>query len=327
MTDLITTRVQYAVVIGISIIMLWKLLKKRPTKNIPKKWKKVGELSDLMCFPIKSGGVVRSDEFDCINIGLQKNYIRDRTFMVVNSSGEFITARAHPKLVQVAPYVDNDYSVMILSAPDMSNINIDVAQLSTLKPKKAVVWGEAVDAIDAGDDAARWFSQFILGKESGLRLVFYPASYPTRDVREKNKVFKSAVPADTGALHDATSFMLINESSIEELNSRVEKYVTPLQFRPNFVVKEVKPYEEDSWKWIKIGEEAVFENVKPCTRCIFTNIDPITAERNSNEEPLKTLKTYRKFENCGDSPVMGIHLGLRRKGVIRLNDPIYIEEN
>lgn len=59
-------------------------------------------------------------------------------------------------------------------------------------------------------------------------------------------------------------------------------------------------------------------------RCIFTNINPETAERNPKGEPLKTLKQYRKFKATGESPVLGVHLGMKVPGVIKLGDPIYV---
>lgn len=184
--------------------------------------------------------------------------------MVVTTDGEFITGRAYPKLVQVIPAFDGD--AMNLSAPGMRNLSVDVARLLTVPPIKAKVWGQAVDAVDAGEDAARWFSRYILQDDFGLRLVFYPSSIPTREIREQNKVIRTLIAADTGALHDATSFSLINEASISELNTRIKDPVTSLQFRPNFVVKGPGAFEEDTWKWVKIGDEVVFRNVKPLTR-------------------------------------------------------------
>jgi uncharacterized protein YcbX len=189
----------------------------------------------LLCYPIKSCGWIRINEFDCNILGVQSNNIRDRIFMVVNSAGEFVTARKYPTLVNIMPNIDGD--VMKLSAPRMNDIQVKFSVLFNTKQTKAVVWGESVDVADAGDEAAQWFSKFILEQDVGLRLVYYTSKSPTRDVREKNKIFDTAVRKDTGALHDATSFMLINESSIEELNTRLENDVTPLRFRPNFVVK------------------------------------------------------------------------------------------
>lgn len=197
-------------------------------------------------------------------IGVQKDNIGDRTFMVVNSSGEFVTGRKYPKLVQVMPHIDGD--IMTLKAPNMPDIDISFKELQILSTSKAVVWGESVEVVDCGDHLARWLSRFIFQEDFGLRLVYYPLSYPSRDVREKNKIFETTFRKDTGALHDATSFMLINEKSVEELNTRVEKAVTSLQFRPNFVVKGPLAFDEDGWKYVKIGNEAVFQNVKPCTR-------------------------------------------------------------
>lgn len=184
--------------------------------------------------------------------------------MVVQDNGEFVTARKYPKFVQVMPRIQDD--LVTLSAPGMPDIQFNIEHLAFKDSTRAVVWGESVDVKDAGDAIAKWFSRFILDQNDGLRLVFYSSSVPTRDVRPKNRIFKTAKREDTGALHDATSFMLINEKSVDELNTRIVKKVEPLQFRPNIVVKGPEAFEEDKWNWIRIGEEVVFRNVKPCTR-------------------------------------------------------------
>ncbi|CRL04211.1 CLUMA_CG017305, isoform A, partial [Clunio marinus] len=362
-----------SIVLGVSIVtagicgwFAYKYIRKRirntpPKKSVPIKiqskmthreliskycsrWRKVGELTDMMCYPIKSCGFIRREEFDCTTIGFQFENIRDRIFMIVNADGEFVTARTYPKLWQVTPDIDGD--IMILSAPGMINLTVDVARLLKIKPIKAQVWGETVSAVDAGEESARWFSRFIFQEDFGLRLVFYPLSIPSRKVRAKNKIFDTAIKSDTGAYHDATSFMLINESSIADLNSRLKSPVSKLQFRPNFVMKGAPAFEEDKWRWIRIGD-VIFQNVKPCTRhenefmfskrkfrkdfltylrCLFINIDPETAERNPDQEPLKTLQSYRTFPKTGSSPVMGIHLGLRGEGKVNIGDSIYVEE-
>lgn len=61
-------------------------------------------------------------------------------------------------------------------------------------------------------------------------------------------------------------FNLINEASIDDLNSRLtDCKVSERNFRPNFVLVGAQPYAEDNWKFVKIGEN-VFEIIKPCTR-------------------------------------------------------------
>lgn len=287
----------------------------------PKKWRRVGELSDLVYYPIKSCGPIRVNQLECTQLGLNDNGLRDRTFMIITPERQFITARAHPKVVQIQPRFEG--GKMILSAPSMPDITVDYQAIKKNNAMQAVVWGEAVDTLDCGDELEKWLSKFILGKDMGLRLVFYFNTAPTRGVRAKNRIF-SSTKNDTGALHDATSFMLMNEKSLEDLNSKLETPVTVDQFRANFFVKGPAAFEEDNWKWVRIGN-VVMNYCQPCTRCIFTNIDPTTAERHPDGQPLKTLKAYRKFEETGESPVMGVHLGVKVPGFVKLGDPVYVE--
>ena len=74
-----------------------------------------------------------------------------------------------------------------------------------------------------------------------------------------------------GAYPDLSSYMLMNEASVNDLQSRVPSHVnvTYRQFRPNFLIRGPQAYEEDKWEWIKIGDKAIFQAVKPCTRCVF----------------------------------------------------------
>lgn len=242
--------------------------------------------------------------------------------MIITPEGQFVTARAHPKIVLITPRIEG--SILTLTAPEKPDIAIDFERLRLEAPSKAWVWQQQVNAIDCGESVAEWLSEYVLGQTIGLRLVFYPESGPTRAVRA-HKRYTNLTDADAGALHDMTSYMLINQASMDELNTRLDHLVKPQQFRPNIVVKGPGAWEEDSWKWVRIGDVVTFRNVKPCTRCIFTNINPETAQRNPSREPLKTLKETRSIVP-NDSPVMGAHLGLRIAGNIRVGDAVYIED-
>lgn len=67
--------------------------------------------------------------------------------------------------------------------------------------------------------------------------------------------------------------MLLSEESVNDLSVRAQKSLPPLQLRPNIVVKGCKPYAEDDWEWIKIGDRAIIRNIKSCTRyVIFLNL-------------------------------------------------------
>jgi uncharacterized protein YcbX len=221
-------------------------------------------------------------------------------------------------------------SVLTLRAPGMMSISVDLAQLRG-KNFRVAVWGQAVPARDCGEEVARWLSRFLLQEDAGFRLVYYPLEGPTREVRKRNEnVFPLTKTTDTGAYPDESSYSLINEASLTDLNSRLEEPVTAQQFRMNFVVKGATAFEEDKWDWVKIGN-VIMRNIRPCTRCILTTVNPETGTKNSKVEPLKTLKSYRQITDpqirpaVGDSPVMGIHLALRGpNGTVRLSDPVYV---
>ncbi|XP_015593480.1 mitochondrial amidoxime reducing component 2-like [Cephus cinctus] len=312
---------------GTAVVLVWLWWTRKKQERVPTKWRKVGELSDLIAFPVKSLGAARMTEMECTQLGLKSGWLRDRTLMVIDLDGQFVSGRQLPRMVQVSPSMSG--SILTLKAPGMMAVSVDLAHLRG-KGFRAAVWGQAVPACDCGEEPARWLSRFLLQEDTGLRLVYYPLDRPAREVRTKNKAFPLTITADTGAYPDATSYSLINEASINDLNTRLEEPVTPQHFRANFVVKGAEPLEEDTWDWVKIGN-AVFRNVKPCTRCIFTTVDPETGKKNPKIEPLKTLKGYRQIQDpdiqpyTGDSPVMGIHLGLRSPvSVVRLGDPIFV---
>ncbi|KAG7198382.1 hypothetical protein KM043_005773 [Ampulex compressa] len=316
-----------AVGAGTAVFFLWWWWTRRQRERPPSKWRKVGELSDLVTFPVKSLGPIRVTAMECTPLGLKSGWLRDRTLMVIDLDGQFVTARQMPRMVQVSPSITD--STLTLNAPGMLSVSVDLSRLRG-KGFRAAVWGQAVPAYDCGEEPARWLSRFLLQEDTGLRLVYYPLERAARDVRTKNKAFPLIVREDSGAYPDATSYTLLNEASVTELNNRLEEPVTAQNFRMNFVVKGATAYEEDTWDWIKIGD-VILRNVKPCTRCILVTVNPETGQKSPKAEPLKTLKSYRQIQDpelrryTGQSPVMGIHLGLRgSSGVVRLGDPVYV---
>ncbi|XP_021919375.1 mitochondrial amidoxime-reducing component 1-like isoform X2 [Zootermopsis nevadensis] len=247
----------------------------------------------------------------------------------------FKTARTHPKMVLINMALDGNDAVK-LSAPDMSELQVKVPEYSeNNKYSHCKFWGnEMLGTVDCGDMAAKWLSQYMLGKDNGVRLGYHLADIMPRRVADKNlkHCYKTLQDSDLGAYSDLSSFMLMTESSIADLKTRVppDVSVVPRQFRPNFLVRASVAYEEDKWDWIRIGDTAVFRNVKPCTRCLFTTVDPNTGIKNPHKEPLSTLKRYRKLTDPtklkveGSAPAFGINLGLHRKGIIRVGDNVFV---
>jgi uncharacterized protein len=146
------------------------------------------------------------------------------------------------------------------------------------------VWKDDFDAYDQGDDVALWL-RAVLGFD--CRLVHM--SGPIRKVDQKYSISEN----DYISFADAYPILLTTDGSLNDCNSRLQEPIPMNRFRPNFVISGCTPFEEDTWKTIRIGE-MVFELVKPCSRCVTVNIDQKTAH--SGLEPLKILSTYRKSD-------------------------------
>lgn len=251
--------------------------------------------------------------------------LRDRVFIITRLNGELVSARTFPAMVKIMPKIQG--KILTVSAQGATDLRIDIDPLySSEKKIKVKVWKDEVSCVDCGDEAARWFSKAILGENEGLRFAFYSSHEVKPVIQDRKYIFDQAPDMDTGTLHDETSYLLMNQGSFDDLNKKLDKPVVPLQYRPNFVVEGPAAWEEDNWKWIKIGNQTIFKNVQPCIRCIFTNIDPSTGERMPNMEPLKTLRTFRYFENIAkNGPYFGIHLGIRTEGKVKVGDDVYVQ--
>ena len=224
----------------------------------------MGQIIDLNCFLLKSCAPIKRNSFDCHLLGVEYDGLFDRCF-VISQNGKQVTARVYPKMVLIEPKVIGNH--LNLSAPGKSDFVLNLNDLREESINGNVeCWYAKVNGIDAGDAVANWLSEFIVDKPGVFRLLYYPYSYPTKGVAEKDKVYKAYRNEDAGTYHDKTSYMLINQASIDELNSHLDHVVKPLQFRPNLVVKGPGAYDEDNWKWVKVGDNVVYRVLKPCTR-------------------------------------------------------------
>ena len=115
---------------------------------------------------------------------------------------------------------------------------------------------------------------------------------------------------------DGYPFLIIGQASLDDLNSKLEEPLPMNRFRPNIVFTGGEPFQEDEMKKFKIND-ITFYGVKPCARCVITTTNQETAER--LHEPLKTLATYRKFEN---KVMFGMNLLNEGEGEIKVGDEI-----
>ncbi|GAB3714057.1 MOSC domain-containing protein [Spirosoma flavus] len=242
-------------------------------------------ISELHIYPIKSLGGL-----SVTNVVVEaKGFRHDRRFMIVSPEGECMTQRTNHvmALIDVAiedemlrvwhrHHPDNVLTLPLEPPVDTLTDNPEMLPVT--------IWdSKDVPALTVSAEADEWFSA-MLGKP--CRLVFMPdTTYRAVDP-------KYALADDAVSFADGYPYLLISQSSLDYLNQKLSEPMAMKRFRPNIVVNDSLPYEEDAWQHFRVGGMD-FYGVKPCARCLLTTIDPETAK--SGKEPLQTLKTYRQW--------------------------------
>lgn len=232
-------------------------------------------VSELYRYPVKSTQGEALDRSPVSFSGLPY----DRNWMVADANGRMITGRTDPRLVKVIARTDG--SVLHLHAQGLPDLQVTLAAFSNVS--SASVWKDDFPAWAGSAQADKWLSD-LLGKP--VRLL-YAGEASLRRVRVQ--------PQTPLGFADGYPLLLIGQGSLDDLNRRIGQRLSMRRFRPNLVVAGAMPFAEDTWKRIRIGD-AIFELAKPCERCVFTTVDPESGEKSSDQEPLRTLATFRKTE-------------------------------
>lgn len=262
-------------------------------------------IASLTIYPIKScAGIL----LDMAEIG-PKGFLYDRVLMLVTSTGRFLTQREQPRMALVTPTLRQDGELLV-AAPGMPGLALPIVDQG--EPRQVVIWKHTCQSIDQGDEAARWFSTFL-----GIpcRIVAMAKDY-VRQVNARYAVHER----DQVGFADGYPFLLISTSSLDDLNARMPQPLPMSRFRPNIVVSGSAPYEEDTWRTIRVGQ-MVFHIVKPCARCPIPTIDQLTTSR--GKEPLRTLATYR---HAHKGVMFGQNLIHEQGGALRVGDAVEVLE-
>ncbi len=267
-------------------------------------------IASLHLYPLKSAAVCN---VDALEIG-PRGPRHDRNWMIVDVIGRFVTGRQQAEIVLIrAVPQDNG---LALSAPGMDTIL--VATPADDAPRRQVsVWGDNVDAASAGATADAWISAYL---QQSLHIVYMDA----RSTRAVDSNF--AQVQDQVAFADGYPLLAISQSALDALNTRVlaaapnRAPLSMTRFRPNLVIANSSAHAEDQWRRVRIGD-VLFDAVKLCTRCVFTTVDPATSIRDTDGEPLNTLKTYRRTPA---GITFGMNLIPRSLGSVRMGDGVEV---
>ena len=256
-------------------------------------------IHSLYLYPVKSLAGVAVESFALDDFGP----VGDRRWMIVDASQRFVSQRSHPELACVSTRFEGQDVVISIPGED------DFILVPGAGRQQVGVWKDQVQAVSGPDRASAALSRYC---GESLCLV-YMSDHVFR------RVDPDWVPAYRRvSFSDGFPFLVTNQASLQELNSRLEHPVGMDRFRPNIVISGAGPWEEDGWSTLDF-QNVSLSLVKPCSRCILTTVDPRTGVRSPEGQPLKTLATYRRTPDGVIFGANGVHLS---EGTLAVGDPV-----
>ena len=258
----------------------------------------LGQIAQLMIYPVKSCAGVAVSEAVLLDTGLQW----DRHWMVVDPDGLFVSQRECARMALIRPQLEVD--ALLLQAPGMPELRVP---LQVGGPSLRVqVWDDVVDALDMGSEAAQWLQTF-LGAPAQRLVRFDPAAQ-----RACSTQWTDGVAAST-QFADGYPVLVTTDSAMGELNTRLgalgHQAVDMLRFRPNVVLSGLLPHDEDHLGPLEVWSDGVaiagLQLVKPCARCPIPNIDPVTAQ--SHPGVGDALQAYRQDARVNGAITFGMN--------------------
>lgn len=213
------------------------------------------KVTGLNIFPIKS---CKGCQVDAVKVD-SHGVVGDRRFMLTDGTGRFITQRKHPKLALVRPaWIADDSGAkrLLVTAPGMPR-ELLVEPKYEGERTETRIWEDTVATVDQGEEAARWFSEYLGIGVNTVRLVAAPKGFDRPVVLPPT--LKDRLPPMKMALADAGPVSLVSRESLEDLNGRLKEacpgHTVPLtRFRMNIEISGCgHPFEEDEWLVAKIA--------------------------------------------------------------------------
>lgn len=300
----------------------------------------MASISGLNIYPVKS-----CKGFACQKAKIwETGFAFDRRWVIVQEkNGKFETQRKDPKMAMIKTAIPAEALLdnpgessehLTLQVPGQDEFKVPLQAGVDLKSRTCNVWEWTGDALDEGDLAAEYLSDFMGHK---VRLMRY-AGDPGEGTPQSNPKRRALNPAfsppglETG-FPDKMPFLLVNESSLADLNSRCPEDIPMNRFRGNIVVTGAQSWEEDTFQKLRLGD-TVFDVSSPNGRCVVTTTNQTTAQRSESMEPLKTLGEYRKGGLLGwDADPSWKHLVFfgwyvlaAQQGVLKVGDAVEVAE-
>lgn len=236
-----------------------------------------------------------------------KGFRFDRRMMLIDSTNKFVSLRGVPELYYCKLELsENNYIRVTHLTNGGEGIFLNLENPKITDELEVVIWNDTVKAGLMEAHLSEWFSE-VFNKD--LRLVFMKDSHQRQiDLRYANK-------GEMVSFADGYPYLIVQSSSLNYFNEKLETPIEMIRFRPNIVLRGGSSFEEDNWSHLRIGE-VEFKLVKPCGRCKVINIDP--DQLDLNPKVMETLKSFRP-------PTFGMNACLLGKeGTIRVGEEVVV---
>ncbi|KAK7536740.1 pyridoxal phosphate-dependent transferase [Phyllosticta citricarpa] len=276
-------------------------------------------VESLTIYPIKSCAgwkVPRGQEWEIRKEGL----VWDREWCLVHQgTGVALSQKRYPKMALILPIIDVERGCLRVrycgemprsfKPPEISvPLSADPSYFVSEFPKSnsTKVCGDTISVQRYSSEQISDFFSSALGVE--CQLARFPvASRTGASVRHSKAHLQGHSQNGVSRpilLSNESPILVISRSSLNRLNEQIKssggKAAEAEVFRANVVIAESlqsvpgreKPYAEDEWQFVKIGEQ-LFELLGRCRRCQMVCIDQQTAVK--DEEPFVTLAKTRRF--------------------------------
>jgi hypothetical protein len=237
-------------------------------------------IRSLHVYPVKS---CRGIDLDAAQLA-QRGLAWDRSWMIVDQAGRFLTQRTQPRLACISTALDDDGLVLRVDGQPPLTLPFDAVGTEAADLVTVRIWDDTVSAAHCGAATEAWLSRAL--------------GTPARLVRATPATQRQPAARWRGALDAPVNFpdgfpiLVCNAASLDDLTARLpQPAALPMdRFRPNVVLEGLAAWAED-----QVGElqtEAVtLRLAKPCTRCVITSRDQRSGD--AGVDPLPTLRQFR----------------------------------
>lgn len=258
-------------------------------------------LKSIAIYPIKSCAGFSVESWPLSSTGL----LHDREWLLRSLTGEILTQKKVPEMRLISTFIDCNRGILFVESPRckvklLINLQSDLYHGGK---EQMDLHAQRYEVHCYDDDVNIWFSNAI-GRPCSLLRCSSSEYY-----RSLNTSRSEGMCRDVGTrlnFVNEAQILLVSEESISDLNNRLNTnaqkcsrgppvQVNPMRFRPNLVISGGKPFAEDGWRQLKIGDK-YFRSLGGCNRCQMINLDQQADQVDKSNEPLATLASYRRVK-------------------------------